>query len=155
MNTGLLACFLGFPVLILTKDIPAAFYFVLAAIIFVISCSVLLLIFVPKVSAFLKSDDHCASHVSVSFGGFSPDSLQAADHHGLSILMPKRERELSENVLSLTSDLHETEMQIAELTALNQKRVAPTTSSSTFPYTEHSTTLETEETEETEPYAQN
>lgn len=52
----LLVSFIGIPVVIIVKGEPRAFYFVATGIIFVMSMSLLLLIFVPKVKSHWEND---------------------------------------------------------------------------------------------------
>lgn len=55
MSTIAMVCFMGVPVIILASENSSAFYYVTSGIIFVSSCSILLLIFCPKVAAFRAS----------------------------------------------------------------------------------------------------
>lgn len=49
MGFILVVCFIGIPVIVIANEDPSAAFFVIAGIIFVVSVSLLLMIFVPKV----------------------------------------------------------------------------------------------------------
>mmetsp|Transcript_28510 Transcript_28510/g.60418 ORF Transcript_28510/g.60418 Transcript_28510/m.60418 type:complete len:308 (+) Transcript_28510:2113-3036(+) len=89
MTLILLVSFIAIPVMVVAQDNSAASYFVMASLVFVVSTSILLLIFVPKVRAVEKGN-----------GGARNDSSSARD--GIQITSsPVKQAELEREIREL------------------------------------------------------
>jgi hypothetical protein len=107
MVSILCVCFIGVPVLVIAQDNPAAFFFVFTGIIFVTCCSILLLIFLPKMRYVKKSKKQTGSRVTVS--SFSADVQESSsnnrsdvEYEGTRILTTETRKQLLEKIEMLT-----------------------------------------------------
>ena len=111
----LLACFIGVPVIVIARENPAAYYFVFIGIIFAVSISVLLLIFLPKIKAKNKPQVRRRSSVRNSSSHFSSrSSSHLEDCEGIRVLACQQTRH---------SQLHVENEQLKRELELLQQRI--------------------------------
>ena len=136
----LLVCFVGIPVIIIARENPAAYFFVLSAIIFVTCTSILLLIFCPKLHfhynerfqkperrrssvpfKFTRHGSEMGFHLDESKLGGTTDRSGSTENEGLLILKhPKTQRSLEEANQALLNENEELKEKIQQLQAVSE-----------------------------------